>query len=226
MTQPSTIRIWDLPTRAFHWLLAACILGSFVTVKVGGFWMDYHFLFGYAVLALLAFRLVWGVLGPGHARFARFVRGPRAIIEYLRGRSPDSAGHSPLGALSVIAMLAALSVQAITGLFANDGIMNEGPLTSRVSGALSDTLTGIHLFNETVLLVLIGLHILAIAWYAVAKRRRLVRAMITGNKDVSEVPPQTRPTRDDAGVRLGAAVLATLAATLAWWITTLGGAGY
>lgn len=226
MSTPNSVRIWDLPTRIFHWLLAACLVGSFVTVKVGGFWMDYHFLFGYAVLALLVFRLSWGLLGPRHARFAQFVRGPRTVAAYLRGRIGPSAGHTPLGALSVLAMLAALSVQAVTGLFANDGIMNEGPLAAYVSGALSDTLTGIHLLNETILLALIGLHILAVAWYAIVRRQRLVRAMITGDKHPGEVPPQTQPSRDDASLRMRAALVAAIATALAWWIASLGRAGF
>src|SRR5690606_32122039 len=152
VTSSPVIRIWDLPIRLFHWLLAISVLGAFVTVKVGGFWMDYHLLFGYAVLALLIFRLVWGLIGSRHARFLQFVRGPRVLYGYLAGRQPYSAGHSPLGALSVLAMLASLAVQAVTGLFTNDGIMNEGPMASQVSGATSDRLSGIHHLNEQVML--------------------------------------------------------------------------
>lgn len=217
------VRIWDLPIRLFHWLLAACVLGSFVTVKMGGFWMDYHFLFGYAIVALLIFRLIWGIVGPRHARFVHFLRGPRAIYDYLRGKDPASPGHSPLGALSVVAMLAALTVQAVTGLFANDGIMSEGPLASEVSSATSDRLTGIHHLNETVLLALIGLHIVAIVWYAVVRKRRLVGPMITGDKKISEVPLDTVPTRDDAVVRLLAVVAAAVGAGVAWGLASMGG---
>jgi cytochrome b len=223
VTPSSTIRIWDLPIRLFHWLLAACVLGSFVTVKMGGFWMDYHFLFGYAIVALLIFRLIWGIVGPWHARFAHFLRGPRAVYAYLRGKDVPSAGHSPLGALSVIAMLAAIAVQAITGLFANDGIMSEGPLASEVSSATSDRLTGIHHLNETVLLVLIGLHIAAIIWYAVVRKRRLVGPMITGDKKAGDVPLDTVPTRDDAVVRLLAVVAAAVGTGVAWGLASIGG---
>lgn len=223
MTPTPAIRIWDLPIRLFHWLLAASVLGSFVTVKVGGFWMDYHFLFGYAVLALLIFRLVWGLIGSRHARFSQFVRGPRALHGYLTGRQPYSAGHSPLAALSVIAMLAALAVQAVSGLFTNDGIMNEGPLVGQVSGATSDRLSGIHHLNEQVMLVLIGLHIVAIVWYAVVRKRRLVRPMITGDKSMAEVPTATEPSRDDAAVRLLALVVAAVSIGIVWGIASMGG---
>lgn len=220
---PPTIRIWDLPIRLFHWLLAVCVLGSFVTVKMGGFWMDYHFLFGYAIVALLIFRLIWGIFGPRHARFAHFLRGPRGIYGYLRGKTVHSAGHSPLGALSVLAMLAAITVQVLTGLFANDGIMSEGPLASEVSSATSDRLTGIHHLNETVLLILIGLHIAAIIWYAVIRKRRLIGPMITGDKKISDVPLDTVPTRDDAVVRLLAVVAAAVGAGAAWGLASMGG---
>nr|MBF0683992.1 cytochrome b/b6 domain-containing protein [Pseudomonas sp.] len=223
MTPPSVIRVWDLPIRLFHWLLAACVLGSFVTVKVGGFWMDYHFLFGYAIVALLVFRLIWGLLGPRHARFTQFVRGPRAIYDYLRGRTEHSVGHSPLGALSVIAMLASITVQAATGLFANDGIMNEGPLAGEVSGAMSDRLTGIHQLNEPILLALIGLHIAAIVWYAVVRKRKLVGPMVTGDKKITDVPVGAEPTRDDAVVRLLAMVAAAVGAGIAWGLASMGG---
>jgi len=217
MSDSTTIHIWDLPTRLFHWLLVICLIGSFVTVKVGGFWMDYHFLFGYAILALLAFRVCWGLVGPRHARFGNFVRGPRTLLAYLRGRHAGGGGHSPLAALSVIAMLLALGVQAVTGLFANDGIMNEGPLAIRVSGATSDTLTGIHLLNETVLLVLIGLHLAAIVCYAV-RGQRLARAMVTGDKSIRDVPPGTQPSRDDAGVRAAGIFLGAAGGALVWWL--------
>lgn len=226
MSSSQRIRIWDLPTRLFHWLLVICVAGAFITAKVGGFWIDYHFIFGHCILALLAFRLLWGLIGPRHARFVHFVRGPRATLASLRRQPTGSAGHSPLGALSVLAMLAALTVQAATGLFASDGIMSEGPLALYVSGALSDTLTGIHLANQPVLLTLIGLHVLAIVWYAAVRRRRLVRAMLTGDKHPADVPAATEPSRDDAPMRIRGAVIAMLAAGLSWWIASLGSMGF
>lgn len=226
MSTSHRIRIWDLPTRVFHWLLVLCIIGSFVTVNLGGFWMDYHFLFGYGIIALLIFRLIWGCVGPSPARFAHFVKGPRHIAGYLRGQPALGAGHSPLGALSVIAMLLALAVQAGTGLFANDGIMNEGPLASYVSSAWSDTLTGIHQINKLVILALVALHLVAIAWYAWVRKRALVRAMVTGDKPLADVPPDTPPTPDGAVVRIKAAVVAAVAVALAWWIAAQGDVGF
>ena len=159
MSDPRKVRIWDLPTRVFHWLLAACVIGAFVTIKAGGLWTEYHMLFGYAVLGLILFRIVWGFVGSSHARFARFVRGPRTIAAYLRGTMPRTPGHNPLGALSVIAMILLLGYQAVTGLFANDDIFTEGPLAGLVGKDLSDRLTGLHKLDELPILILVGLHV-------------------------------------------------------------------
>jgi cytochrome b len=107
-----TVRVWDLPTRVFHWLLAACVLGLLVTGHVGGALMAWHARLGYAVLALLLFRVLWGFVGGYWSRFAAFVAGPARIIAYLRGADcPDRLGHNPLGAVSVLAMIALLLVQ-------------------------------------------------------------------------------------------------------------------
>src|SRR5690606_20858784 len=133
MPSASRVRIWDLPTRLFHWLFAASVIGAFVTVKVGGLWMDYHPRFGYTALGLLIFRLLWGLVGPRYARFSQFVKGPAATLRYLRAPR-RMAGHNPLGAWSVLALLLAVGVQTTTGLFATDGIFTEGPLASRISG--------------------------------------------------------------------------------------------
>ncbi|GAA4321639.1 cytochrome b/b6 domain-containing protein [Pigmentiphaga soli] len=227
MPSPAKIRVWDLPTRIFHWLLVICVVGAFVTIKVGGLWVDYHMLFGYAVLGLILFRLVWGLAGDEHSRFAGFVRGPRAIAAYLRGDpAARSPGHNPLGALSVLAMLALLGWQAATGLFANDGVLSEGPLASRVGKELSDTITGLHKLDEWPILILVGLHVLAIVWYRVARRQKLTSAMITGDASAEEFGPQARPARDSAGVRLRAAVIAAIVAAVVYGIVSLRPAGF
>ncbi len=212
------IRIWDLPLRLFHWLLTLCVVGAFVTAQLGGLWMDVHVRFGIATLGLLIFRLIWGLIGPYHARFGNFVRGPAAMLHYVRGRHL-SAGHSPIGAAATLLLLLSLLVQVSTGLFANDGILIEGPLAHWVSGATSDTLTAVHHINKIVLLVLVILHLLAIAWYTLVRRQPLVRAMITGNKPAGQVPERTPPSDDDWRIALRAAVIAGLvAAVLAGWL--------
>jgi cytochrome b len=185
--------VWDLPLRLFHWGIVLCVAGAWATSELGVEWFEWHKRCGYALIVLVAFRIAWGFVGPEHARFASFVRGPREVLAYLRvlgSREPaQTAGHSPLGALAVLAMLALLAVQGITGLFANDEIFNTGPLYGYVTDGMSDRLTGVHHENFEWLLALIGLHLAAIVFYAVWKRQDLVRPMITGRKRAAELPP-------------------------------------
>lgn len=221
-----TIRVWDLPTRLFHWGLAICVVGSLISIQLGGNAVAWHFRFGYAILALLLFRIAWGFTGPRHARFASFPPKPLAALRQLlgrNGRSPtDTAGHSPLGALSVYALLLSLAFQAGTGLFANDAIMWDGPLRNTVSNATSDRLTSLHQANRFVLLALIAMHLLAIAFYQLVRRKPLVRAMITGDAPRSlGGNPQEAASAD--GLRERALALALLAASggIVWAVVTL-----
>jgi cytochrome b len=175
--------IWDWPLRAFHWVLAVCVAASWATHYAGLEWFEWHQRVGCVTLVLVAFRLLWGIVGTRHSRFATFVHGPRIVWRYLReAASQEAPGHNPLGGWSTLALLAVLATQAITGLFANDAIANAGPFYGWVSPATSDRLTGIHHVNANVLLTLVGLHVLAIAWYDVVRRRGLSRAMLTGRK--------------------------------------------
>jgi cytochrome b len=181
--------VWDLPLRATHWLLVLAIAGSWATHYAGIEWFAWHRRFGYAALVLVAFRIVWGFVGTRHARFASFVRGPGAVLAYLRGVGAAGAGHNPLGALSVLGLLAVILFQAATGLFANDEIMNSGPLYGWIDPASSNRITTWHRYSSDVLLVLISLHVLAVAWYALVRRRPVVRAMLSGRKPAAAVPP-------------------------------------
>ncbi|HEY4068924.1 MAG TPA: cytochrome b/b6 domain-containing protein, partial [Burkholderiaceae bacterium] len=163
-------RVWDLPTRLFHWLLALCVVGSIASAHIGGDAMAWHFRLGYAIFALLAFRVLWGLVGGRWSRFASFIYSPATLGRYLRGeRRADEhvdVGHNPLGAFSVFAMLALLAAQVGTGLFADDEISNTGPLIKFVSGPTSLSLTHWHrLFGQWTIITLIVLHIAAISWY-------------------------------------------------------------
>lgn len=183
------IRVWDLPTRIFHWLLVALVAASIYTGNVGGLReMDIHMLVGYAVLAVALFRLIWGLIGSPRSRFADFIRGPRTVLRYARdlarGAHRATIGHNPLGGWSVAAMLASLSLQAGAGLFASDDILTEGPLASLVSAPVGKFLTGVHEVNAKVLYALIAVHLGAIAYYRLVHRERLVGAMIDGRKTV------------------------------------------
>lgn len=223
--RPGTVRIrvWDLPTRLFHWSLAVCVAGSIVSANLGGNALAWHFRFGYAILALLLFRVAWGFVGPRYARFASFPPNPGAALRHLLAQPAYAPGHSPLGALSVYAMLVVLAVQAVTGLFANDEILWEGPLRNTVSNATSDWLTALHLSNRWLLIGLVALHLAAIAWHALVRRRRLVRAMVVGDAEFdtrSTAGGSPRPATDDGPVRARAALLLAAAAALVWMVVT------
>ncbi|MCB1739355.1 MAG: cytochrome b/b6 domain-containing protein [Gammaproteobacteria bacterium] len=177
------LKVWDLPVRLTHWLLVLLVLGLYLSAESEEDWMDWHRWMGYAVLTLVLFRLLWGLVGSHTARFSSFVRGPVGILRYLRGESPPGLpGHNPLGALSVLALLAVLAFQAGTGLFASDDILFEGPLYDLVDSDTAERLTGLHHFNFDLLLILIGLHLVAIVFYLVFKRDNLVGPMLTGYK--------------------------------------------
>jgi len=211
------VRVWDLPTRLFHWTLAALVVFSVATAKIGGNAMQWHFWSGYAVLTLVVFRLLWGTAGDRHSRFTAFVRGPKAIIAFLRGRDDGGAGHTPIGALSVLALLATFFIQGATGLFANDAIFTEGPLAKLVSGATSDRLTAVHHWNEKLIYALVALHLAAVAFYETARGKRLVIAMIHGQRQGVAADP----ARDDASMRLRAAILLAVAAGLVSYVVRL-----
>jgi cytochrome b len=202
-------RVWDLPTRIFHWSLVACVIGAFVTAKLGGNAMVWHGRCGLAILGLLAFRVVWGFVGSTYARFAQFVRGPAAIRAYLKGEWRGQ-GHNPVGALSVLALLGILAAMAATGLFANDDIAFEGYLMPLVGGELSGRITGIHHLLEKLVLLLVALHVAAIVFYAHVKKHNLVKPMLTGWAD-------GKPCESAKGGGAVAFIVAVLIALAAVW---------
>lgn len=217
------IRIWDLPTRLFHWLLATCVLGAVVSAKIGGNAMVWHQRFGLAVLALLGFRIAWGLVGGHWSRFASFVFGPGTLWRYLRGRTAPherlDVGHSPTGALSVFALLALLAAQVATGLLADDEIATTGPLARFVDGTTSLAATAWHKrWGQWTILGLVALHLTAVAW-SVARGRGLLAAMLDGDKTL---PPGVPGSADGARQRVMALVLAAAAVGFAAWVGSLG----
>jgi len=209
------LRVWDLPTRLFHWALALSVIGAVVSVNVGGDAMAWHFRFGYAVLTLLMFRLIWGLVGPRYARFTSFPPNPAAAWRSLRGQAGESSvGHSASGALSVYALLTVAGIQVVTGLFSNDAIMWDGPLREWVTSDTSDMITGWHLLNRFALIGLIVLHLAAILWWRLRRGKRLTQAMLTGN--VQQAAPDTPAARDDASVRLRALLILIACAAAVW----------
>lgn len=189
-----TVRIWDIPTRLFHWSLALCIVGLVITGEVGGDAMVWHFRLGYVVLTLLGFRVLWGLVGGHWSRWWRLPLGPGSVRAYLQGQSPLShtVGHNPLGSWSVLALLALTALQAGTGLFSDDEIANAGPLSALVSGQWVSWLTAWHKDpGKALLLTLVVLHVAAIAWYRLRHDEDLVRPMLHGDKVLPAVVPSS-----------------------------------
>lgn len=209
------ICIWDLPTRLFHWLLVMAVIGSFVSVKLGGNTMIWHGRFGYLVLTLIFFRLIWGFVGTHHARFAHFIRSPKAILAYLKN-PVETPGHSPVGAISALLLIGLFLTQALAGLFASDDIAFDGPLAKYVASNWVELLTSFHRWNEWVLLALVGTHIGTILYYKYIKRINLISAMITGDKEWAETAPLVQ---DDSTVMIKAtAILLAIALIMYYFL--------
>ncbi|PRP70523.1 hydrogenase [Chromobacterium amazonense] len=192
MTQQ--VKVWDVPTRLFHWTLVVLFGAMWFCAEQGGDWLQYHIYCGVALASLLVFRLIWGVVGSQTARFSNFVRGPRTIVRYLKGELPEreAPGHNPLGGWMVVVMLLALGAQVLTGLFAADvdSYLYDGPLAKHIDSGLAESATGAHklLFNG--LLGLVALHLTAIVLYRVVKKQNLVGPMLTGYKKMAGEKPR------------------------------------
>jgi cytochrome b len=180
------VKVWDVPVRLFHWLLLGLVGFSWWSGDQGDNWMDWHSKSGYAILTLLLFRIGWGFIGSDSARFAQFVRGPRASFAYLRSvfkRQPKAyLGHNPLGGWMIMALLLVLLVQVITGLLGNDDSDYSAPLSHWVSHDTSSFITTLHAYNFDLLLILVGLHVAAVLTHLVMRRDDMLKAMFTGVK--------------------------------------------
>ena len=216
--QIATIRVWDLPTRLFHWTLVALIALQYASGEFGWLSMDWHYLLGYATLALVVFRLLWGFAGSDTSRFRSFVRGPRALLRHVvalvRGEDARAPGHNPLGGWSVLLMLASVALQAVSGLFTTDDIMEEGPLVARASSSTVEWMTSVHHLNHYVLLGLIALHLVAIALHAV-RGHNLVAPMLHGRARIDGAPVLRFASIRRAVLLLAASALAVWA-LVAW----------
>lgn len=189
------VKLWDPLLRIFHWALAACVISAWLLGEYGPAQMTLHFYAGYTVLGLLAFRLIWGLIGPGPARFWHFIYGPAAILGYMRHfftRSPSYwPGHNPMGGLAVFALLGLVGLQALTGLMVDpDDYINVGPLANTVSAEMQEWAEWWHDIGAVLILIMVLLHIGMILFYKVWKHENLLRPMITGWKWVRR---QTKP---------------------------------
>lgn len=222
MTPHHTVRIWDLPTRLFHWALFVCVVGLIITGNIGGSLMTWHFRLGYCVMTLLLFRIVWGLIGGKWSRFASFIYAPSTVIAYLKGQGkPEhSAGHNPLGAGSVFALLAFLAAQVGTGLISDDEITNQGPLSRFVSNASVSLANWWHKdVGKWVIAALIVLHIAAILFYLHKKKENLIKPMLHGDK---QMLAPVEPSKDTAVSRVVALVVLALCGGFVYWVQSLG----
>jgi cytochrome b len=221
--QHISTRVWDLPTRIFHWTLAFCVFSLLITGFRGGDAMPWHYRFGYCVLTLLLFRLVWGIVGGKWSRFTSFIYTPSNIIRYLKGQSDPhhTIGHTPLGALSVFAMIILLLVQIGTGLISDDEISAAGPLTKFVSNATVSLASSYHVTIGKILVIfLIITHLAAILFYFYKKRENLIKPMLHGNK---LLPNSTPASVDTAATRALALAILLACAAAVYWLVSLGG---
>ena len=214
------VRVWDLPTRLFHWALVLCTVALAISGLTGGSVMVWHLRFGYTMLTLLLFRIVWGLVGGRWSRFGAFIYAPLSVINYLRGKGkPEhNVGHSPIGAVSVFALLALLLAQAGTGLMSDDDIAFAGPLTRFVSNATVSLATNYHAnIGKWLLLALVCLHIAAIFFY-LRRKNNLVGAMVHGDKTLLAA---ALPSRDDATSRITALLIFSACGALVYWASSL-----
>lgn len=212
------VKVWDLPVRLFHWSLVLLCVASFTTGKLGGNWLEWHFRSGYSILALVLFRIAWGLFGSQTARFSDFVHGPKRVLGYarslLRGTTMFHTGHNPMGGLMVVLMLILLLIQATTGLFADDDIATRGPLADKASGAIVSLFTSVHRININVILACVALHVCAALFYLTVKKDNLIKPMITGAKAI----PDDHPVPLLAGHGLAMIMFALTAAFVIWLI--------
>jgi len=181
--------IWDLPLRLFHWAFAATVFGSWYTANQGSDLIEIHIKLGFFALALLVFRILWGLIGPKYARFSQFIPSPKSLYLYLSNPKEKIAtpGHNPLGALMVVLMILLISIQAISGLFINDDVFSSGPYYGSVSKEVEKIMAFLHHNTFDFMIAAIFLHLAAITFYWLVKKENLVLPMITGNKNAKQV---------------------------------------
>jgi cytochrome b len=216
----SQLKIWDLPTRVFHWLLVVSFIAAYITNWLGVSYFTYHLWVGYFVVVLLVFRILWGIFGTHHAQFVNFVRHPiesaRYALHLTKGKAKSYPGHNPLGALMVLTLLLVLLLQAVTGLFANDEIFNIGPLYGYISHELSLKLTAVHKELFYWILGAVVIHVSAVLFYMFVKRENLIKAMITGKKPAQGLAQAK--SIESSRVWLALVLIVIISALLAWII--------
>lgn len=214
-----SVPVWDVPTRLFHWLVVVLVTAAYLTLKLN--WIDWHVRVGESLLALLIFRLLWGCVGSETARFRHFVATPAAAVRHLRHlfhRDDDTVvGHNAAGGWMVLLLLALMLAETLSGLYVNNDIADEGPLSEHVPAWLANAISSVHALTWDVLLAAVVLHVLVIVLYALVKRHNLIRPMLTGRKPLppSVVAPQQKPAWLALVLLAVSAAVVTLLATYA-----------
>ncbi|PXW25731.1 cytochrome b/b6 domain-containing protein [Paraburkholderia caballeronis] len=214
-----SVRVWDVPTRLFHWLTVVLVIGAYVTQRLN--WIDLHVRIGETLLALVLFRLLWGCFGSETARFRSFVASPAAALAHLRRvlrREPDvQVGHNAAGGWMVLLLIALLLVETLSGIYVYNDVADEGPLSEIVPAPVANAISSLHALGWDLLLAAVVLHVCAIAVYAIAKGHHLVGPMISGRKRLpSTVRAPSRAPLWLAALLLGCAAL--VVAALATWL--------
>lgn len=230
VTAPSGLRnapVWDGFVRVFHWSLVLLFAGAVATGKAGGEWIVWHMRFGYAILALVLFRILWGFAGGAYARWGSFLAGPGAAIAFIKrllARAPAHViGHNPVGGWMVLVLLVLLAAQGVMGLFSNDEIATTGPLYRYVSEETSIRLMKWHRQVGDVLLILTGIHIAAVVFHVAVKKEAILSAMFSGQKPLppdlareARAATEARPGRPVVGLLLLLFAVAVVALVVNW----------
>jgi cytochrome b len=211
----TTIKVWDLPVRIFHWSLVLLFAAAYITNSLGPEWFTYHAWCGYGIIVLVSFRLIWGLVGTYHARFTNFISDPITSRFLSRDHKPHT-GHNPLGAIMVITLLLTILVQAATGLFTNDEIFNVGPLVGYISSELSLELTSLHRQLFYWIAGAVALHVLAVLYHVFFKRDGILKAMFTGKKSGEHLADE--PSISSSRLWLALVIILVLSGILAWLI--------
>ncbi|MGB3725898.1 MAG: cytochrome b/b6 domain-containing protein [Glaciecola sp.] len=191
------IKVWDVPTRLFHWLLVAAIVFQYVSAEIVDNLIQWHFYVGYSCIGLVLFRLLWGMVGSHYAKFSQFMVSPTTAIKYVKGQSSRPfIGHNPIGGYSVVLLLSLVLTQALTGLFITDDIFSSGPYYGVLPAYWEDLANFVHHNGFNVLLAAIALHVSAIIFYRIKAKQNLTKAMITGTKDLTDDELSHLPSED------------------------------
>ena len=213
------VLVWDIPVRLFHWLLVLCLCGQWFTAEVLEDAMEIHFYIGYFTLGLVLFRLIWGFIGTKYAKFTSFVAGPKSMLAYLKGITQRnhvfSVGHNSVGGLLLPAVILLVGLQAISGLFTSDDIFYSGPYSNSASSEIQQCMQWLHHNIFNILLVIIGLHLLAIFGYLVCLKHNLISPMLNGKKPI----PQKDGITDSQLIK--AVFVVVVVAMFVYWLVAI-----